>query len=386
MLPESDPPLITAVRQRDAATVERLLQQGAQVDVRDARGRAALHHAVAAGDSEMAACLLAYGASHALRDGDGRRALDPDVVSRETLHAIRQRYHRFRRSDQSLRSSEPGVERWARDLDRRGIVKLAGYVQPDELHLMRSEFEGFVRHLRRKIASGSGVKKHYFEEEHWWSDARAFVTNNAFRHSAQLVRFCCRAEIQEAARLYLGRPPFVQRAVAMRYLAGPATESDMFAWHHDLEDKRFKVMILLTDVGPDDQHMSYVCGSQALFHPYRMFRENACDLEYCREQLGEIEIFDAIGNAGDVFLFDTNGAHRAVRRATGRIRDVYCVELNASRANIWGGDVDASVLAEMRLEHDALQGLIAAEKKWDAPAAQAQPSWVVSLPDVEAWL
>jgi hypothetical protein len=379
-------PLIEAARRGDAITVERVLQQGADADVQDARGWTALHHAAAAGHAETAGCLLAYGASHALRDASGRGALDPESVSLEELHAIRQRYHRFRRSDEARSASSPSAERWARDLDRRGIVKIPGFVQAEELNLMRSEFETFVRSLRSKIARGGGRKRHYFEEEHWWPEERAFVTNNAFKHSAQLVRFSRRLELLEAARLYLGRPPFVQRAVAMRYLAGPSTESEMFAWHHDLEDKRFKVMILLSDVGPDDQHMSYVCGSHTLFHPHRMFLRNACDLEYCRQHLRTIEIYDATGEAGDVFLFDTNGAHRGVRRETGRVRDVYLVELNASAANVWGGDVDPSVLAEVRLHPDPFERLIAVEKKWDRPIAQRSPSWVESLPNVRAWL
>jgi hypothetical protein len=251
---------------------------------------------------------------------------------------------------------------------------------------MRREFGSFARRLGSRIVRGDGLKRHYFEEEHWWADARALVSNNAFKDSPQLIRFTRRPELLETARRYLGRPPFVQRAVAMRYLAASASDGDMFAWHHDLEDKRLKVMILLTDVGPRDQHMSYVCGSQALFHPYRMFRDNPCDLDYCRRHLGAIEIYDATGAAGDVFLFDTNGAHRAVRRETARVRDVYLVELNASTANVWGGDVDQNVLAELRLEHDPFARFIAAEKKWTVPTAQRVPSWVASLPHLQEWL
>jgi len=384
--PPTEPPLVAAARQRDGTTIERLLRQGCAADVRDARGRTALHHAVEAGDAETAACLLAYGARPALADASRRAALDPRTVSVELLHAIRQRYHRFRHADARPRTKMPAAARWASELDRRGIVKLPGFVEPAELELMRREFGRFIRRLGSRIARGDGFKRHYFEEEHWWADERAFVTNNAFKDSAQLIRFTGHPELLEAARLYLGRPPFVQRAVAMRYLAAPATDSDMFAWHHDLEDKRLKVMILLSDVGARDQHLSYVCGSQALFHPYRMFLDNACGLEYCRQHLGAIEICNATGAAGDVFLFDSNGAHRAVRRETARVRDVYLVELNASTANVWGGDVDQNVLAELRLEHNPFARLVAAEKKWTLPTTQRVPSWVASLQNLEEWL
>ena len=384
--PNTDAPLIRAASAGDVIAVEQLLQHGADPDLHDAHGRSALHHAVAAGDAQTAACLLAYGASYARRDASGGAALDPDRVSLDVLHAIRQRLHRFRRSDERPSASLPCAQRWARELDQRGIAKLAGCVAPGELDLMRREFARFVRALAGKIARSEGVKRHYFEEEHWWPEERALITNNAFKHSAQLVRFSSRPELLEAARLYLGRPPFVQRALAMRYLAASASQRDMFAWHHDLEDKRLKVMILLSDVGPDDQHMSYVCGSQTLFHPYRMFLDNACDLAYCRQHLGTLEIYDAVGQAGDVFLFDTNGAHRAIRRETGRVRDAFLVEFNASTANLWGGDIAASLLAELRLEHDPFARFVAAEKKWNLPSAQTSPSWASSLPHPHTWL
>ena len=33
----------------------------------------------------------------------------------------------------------------------------------------------------------------------------------------------------------------------MRYLPSAPTQNDMFGWHHDMEEKRFKVMILRKD-------------------------------------------------------------------------------------------------------------------------------------------
>ena len=379
-------PLIDAARQRDSLAIERLLQTGAHIDARDPDGRTALHHAVAGGDAATAACLLAYGANHALGDRTGHGALDPERIDVEVLHAVRQRYHRFRRSDEPQRAGWSRAAEWAADVSRRGIVKVAQYVEPDELQLMRREFAAFARNLGSRIVRGDAVKRDYFEEEHWWPRDRAFVTNNAFKYSTQLVRFSRRPELLEAARLYLGRPPAIERALALRYLAAATTDSNMFTWHHDLEDRRFKVMILLSDVGPEDQHMSYVCGSQALFHPYRMFLENSCPLDYCRAQLGTIEIYDATGTAGDVFLFDSNGAHRGIRRDTGRVRDVYLVELNASAPKIWGGDVDRRVVAETRLTPDPFARFLAAEKLWELPAERRPPSWVAGLRNVDAWL
>lgn len=376
---------INAASYHDAARVELLLQQGADVDARDGDGRTALHRAVAAEDIELAACLLAYGADHALRDRNGRGALDPHDVSLEVLHAIRQRYHRFRRSD-AARGGRARAQEWAAELTRRGIVKLPGMVDPAELQVMRREFTCFVRTLGDKIVRGAAHKQSYFEEEHWWPRDRAFITNNAFKYSTQLIRFTARAELLDAARLYLGKPPIVQRALAMRYLAAAATDDNMFRWHHDREDRRFKVMILLTDVGPHDQHMSYVCGSHALFHPYNMFIENHCDLDYCRQHLGTLEISDATGNAGDVFLFDPNGAHRGVRRASGRVRDVYLIELDGSASKIWSGDVDPAVVAALDLPDNPFTRFMAADKLWELPIDERPMSWIAGLRDPSVWL
>lgn len=384
--PRAETALIAVARSGDTTSAERLLRQDAAgVDAQDARGRTALHYAAARGHAEVAACLLAYGASHTLLDDKGRTALGPDNVRLQDLHAIRQRYHRFRRSDveTGVRSGE--ATNWSRDLAARGIVKVSGLIPADRLARLRTDFEGFVRTLEAMMARGEGDKRHYFEEEHWWPQDRAFVSNNAFKYSSELVRFCCRPELLEAATLYLGKTPFIQRALAMRYLPARSTTNDMFGWHHDLEDQRFKVMILLTDVGPNDQHMSYVVGSHALFHPYKMFLRNSCDLSYCRRHLPKAEIYDALGKAGDIFLFDTNGAHRGIRRETGSVRDVFLVEYNASTSNVWGGDVDSIAFEGVPPSHNPFEKLAAAEKKWSRPTTQTKPSWVANLPNVESW-
>jgi hypothetical protein len=99
----------------------------------------------------------------------------------------------------------------------------------------------------------------------------------------------------------------------------------------------------------------------------------------------EIEIYDALGVAGDVFLFDTNGAHRGVRRETGRLRDVFLVEFTNDRSNVWGGDIDPQVLAGVRLPgYDPFDRLRGAVKKWQRPRRHS-PTWIETLPNVDTW-
>jgi hypothetical protein len=265
-------------------------------------------------------------------------------------------------------------------------VKLPAFVAPDALAAMREEFEGFVRHLDDELALGRARYQHYDEEEHLWVDERAYVTNNAFKHSRALTAFAADEAIVGAAQLYIGAQPVIQRALGMRYLAGTVPETNMFGWHHDMDEKRCKVMVLLTDVGPDDQCMSYVVGSHTLFHPYDMFLSNPCPLDYLRASMPDLTIYDAHGSAGDVFLFDTNGAHRGNRRDPAPTRDVFLIEYSADLSNVWGGDVDADVLGTLPGGASRVfEPLLGATKRWTKPLTRRVPHWVSTLPEIGSW-
>ncbi len=380
--------LLDAAGRGDAETVESLLQQGADPDVRSAQGETALHLAVGHGHAQAAACLLAYGADHRLVDQSGHTPLSLNYTNLSTLHAIRQRYHRFPTPDRAGATpcSQQAID-WAGELDRKGFLRLPGLIEPTMLACMQSDFEAFARNLEAKVARGEGCLQHYDDEEHWWPKDRAYVSNNAFKHSRQLVKFCCHEPLLEIANLYLGKVAYIQRGVAMRYLPSESTDNDMFGWHHDMEDMRLKVMILLTDVGEHDQYMSYVVGSHKIFHPLVMFLKNKCSLEYCRKQLGQIEIDHTIGRAGDVFLFDSNGAHRGNRRPQANIRDAFFVEYTADKSDIWGGDVPRDVFDDLPLRGaNPFERMMAVEKKWNLPVTRKAPTWIENLPRVEAWL
>jgi hypothetical protein len=329
-------PLIAAARRGDTSALRRLIDAGAIPDAASARGRTALHDAAARGRTEAAAYLLACGASPHVPDRRGRRPFDTDNTPLAVLHGIRQHYHRRRTLDAATeRRASSQARNWARELETTGIVKVSGLVEPAVLAHMRSDFARFIEHLEARRAQGTGLYKHYDEEEHFWEKDRAFVSNNAFRYSDALARFCCTPPLVEAAQLYLGRTPHIQRGGAMRYLPSPKTNNDMFGWHHDMEEKRFKIMLLLTGVGGSGQHMSFAAGSHRLMHPYEMFFSNTCSLEYCRDRMGDRPIVDAVGEAGDVFIFDSNGAHRGNRSEAADVRDVFMVEYTADCSHIW---------------------------------------------------
>ena len=83
----------------------------------------------------------------------------------------------------------------------------------------------------------------YDEEEHWWPEDQAYVSNNAFKHSRALTAFSCGRELLELADRYLGKHALITRGVAMRYLPQVSRGHDMFGWHHDIEDRELDLRL-----------------------------------------------------------------------------------------------------------------------------------------------
>ncbi len=384
----SGPDIVMAARRGETGRIAELLDRGAPIDARNARGQTALHVAARCSRLESAAYLLVRGASHRLEDDRGRRPLDRSNADPETLHGIRQIYRRtpLVEDDRLALEFGPATEPWLAQLRREGIVRIPGLVPEGELAAMRNDFEGFIRVLDRERELGRADKRSYDEEEHWWPEDRAFITNNAFKHAPSLARFCCDPRLTAVAQSYYGRHAFITRGVAMRYLPLEERHKDMFGWHHDLEDRRLKALVLLTDLPATGQVMSYVKGSHALRHPYRMFFRNEVALADCERALGTIEIFETTGRAGDVFFFDSNGIHRANRRPDAPVRDTFFVEYGIDTSNIWGGDPPRELVEGLATPENApFAELLAAGRKWERNLTRKLPTWVENLHEIDAW-
>ncbi|HET9062508.1 MAG TPA: phytanoyl-CoA dioxygenase family protein, partial [Candidatus Binatia bacterium] len=314
------------------------------------RGGTELHRAIADLDVARAAELLVRGADVSAADEAGHTALDRAFSRPELVHAIRQRYQLMPRPGWGASSPAPSE---MRELSARGIVKLPAFVAPDTLEQLRSGFAAFVGLLDRRIERGEGFFRQYHEEDHFWPKDGAYITNNAFKYSDQLVVCACHESVLALTRHYFGKPVHIQRAVGMGYLPGGRTGHDMFAWHHDLEGRRLKLMILLTEISKQDHTMSYVVGSHRIEHPWHRFQQNRLSLGYCSRRLDRLEIVETTGVPGDAYVFDSNGAHMGNRRSTARRRDVFMVEYNSDPSNIYGGDVHASALTRVGEEEQA---------------------------------
>jgi glucosyl-dolichyl phosphate glucuronosyltransferase len=352
----------------------------------DTLGRTALHLAAGTGDVDGAVALLSAGANWQAEDSLGRTPLDLGEVSLEFLHRVRQGLRRHRSSMEIQLS--PSMQHHLYALNRDGITRIPAFLRTPTLEALQMEFQSFVAALERRVSRGEGLFQRYDEEEHWWDSDQAYITNNAFKHCPTLAKLCCSPDLMTLSDAYFGASTFITRAVGMRYLPTEERSNDMFGWHHDMEDKRLKLMVLLTDVTAADQSMSYALGTHRLRHDLNMFLRNAISLDHCRKTLKcPIILQDTVGKAGDVFLFDSNGAHRGNRRPHASIRDALFVEYCTDTSDIWGADLDlhnpdnAEVLANPQLAKIA-----SAPKKWNLRVGRSAPTWIETLPHLALWL
>uniref|UniRef100_A0A0G4HD32 Uncharacterized protein n=1 Tax=Chromera velia CCMP2878 TaxID=1169474 RepID=A0A0G4HD32_9ALVE len=95
-------------------------------------------------------------------------------------------------------------------------------------------------------------------------------------------------------------------------------ERRAFQWHHDGWGRnQLKVMILLSDVGPEGQCMHYCPGTSDEDWPCTRSRETLFSPQFA----SSLRAIRCHGRAGDVFVFETFGVHRGVRNKGPR-RDV----------------------------------------------------------------
>ena len=342
-----------------------------------------LRDAIARGDTEAAARLLATRLVETEWGSGQDNPLCATNATPELVHAIRLKYQRepisgFRKP--AVNSSILGK------LERHGIVQLIHFVPEDVLARLRSQFDALVSHIAEKLAKGHGTFIHHHEEDHYWPDNRVFISNNAFRWSPELLINACSSTVLNLCRSYFGKPVHVQRAQGVRYLEGGESGQHMFQWHHDLEGHRLKLMILLTPVTETDHAMGYVRGSHRIEHNWDAFQRNRLALDYCRAHLGSLDLTQALGMPGDAYLFDSNGAHIAHRRATGRRRDVFIVEYSGDTSNVFGATITPEVLRAAGPEVlAATSAMRRVRPRWKC-LRESTPRWHRTLHSPDQWV
>ncbi|XP_071423011.1 arf-GAP with coiled-coil, ANK repeat and PH domain-containing protein 2 isoform X2 [Pithys albifrons albifrons] len=96
-------PLIQAVRGGSLVTCEFLLQNGANVNIRDVKGRGPLHHATVLGHTGQVCLFLKRGANQHATDEDGK---DPLTIAVEAANADIVTLLRLARMNEEMRESE----------------------------------------------------------------------------------------------------------------------------------------------------------------------------------------------------------------------------------------------------------------------------------------
>jgi len=403
--------LLNTIRQGDINAVKSLIKEGADVNACDNEGNTALHYAARTGPPELAAMLLLNGADFRKANRDGFLPLNEEFVSPERLHEIRQHYLRLPLDPEAKKGpSSAKTKNYLEELKERGFVKIPALLDEPSLAELQDDFSRFIADVDTLRANGKGVYGHYDEEGGYRKTQKYYVTNNAFKYSDRLVKVAACDLLCELARHYIAKPTHLRLAQAMRYesvrnsffsikrlktLQFKPFKADQFKWHHDLEDKQFKVMILLTNVGRRDQHMRYAVGTHMLFHPYERFQQNGLEELYCKQATGmrRLEIVNTTGKAGDAFAFDTNGMH-AGKRSFGKVRDAFFLGFTANKQNVWGADVSEEA-KRIVLEKDwsyignnPFERMLSAPKKWEIPEnlQRTSPTWITRLYQPETWV
>ncbi len=382
--------IMIAAQKGYADLIEILLdQRRAQINLQNNERNTALHFAAQNGHAYIAAFLLSRKADYLITNNKGNKPLSLDCIDIELLLAIRQHYQRMPETFYKQNQPQnPLAKHYLNELEKNGIVKISGFISPDILKQLQADFDSFVKNVEKKVEDGTGIYTHYHTEEYWHPQQRIFVTNNAFKYSTEFTRLSCNEMLLEIVNHYLQKTGFIQRAQAMRYLPGEKNGKIQFKWHHDMEDKRVKMMILLSDVGAKDQYMTYVLGSHKVFHPYENFLRNSLDFDYYKGHLDTISIVKATGKPGDIFLFDSNGMHSG-NRTKGRIRDAFFIEYTADKYHIWGGDLPEDFLKSYSFKKsNPFERLInVPHKRWEVDnSSQTKPTLALILPQVELWI
>jgi hypothetical protein len=272
------------------------------------------------------------------------------------------------------------------ELRRDGITRLSGLVLPAALEAMRRSFEDFVRRLDAAAATQAEDRGDVTEsEEYFDSGSRQYSSNDPFTFSRALLEVCLKPELTSLINRYLGKTAYITQGVALRIAPNPSTGFGSFQWHHDAWGKRINMMIVLTEVGEGDQHMTYAKGSHRLRHSYDKYANSRFNQDEFAEHCGQMEVLNCYAKPGDIYLFDSNGIHSG-NRSNGRTRDTFIIEYSRLAHTIWAHRIPAEFLqgfGEKQLEPLSWMLRQDRSKRTLAPAVN---SWVEQLLRVDMWL
>jgi Phytanoyl-CoA dioxygenase (PhyH) len=229
-------------------------------------------------------------------------------------------------------------------LRRDGIVQLPEHVTGDRLSKMRAAFEATIAEVQSAPPAQKlkpqvelldrlvGIQATHLPEYEDDPSSLTTYTRSPFRHAPEFLQLALDELVLDVAEGYLGRGPMLQDVLAYRYRPMEPRDFSSWQWHHDGLGTKLNMMMLLTDVGENDQYMTYLRGTHRLLHGYRKTVESRFSNDDV-DAIAGARPLNCTCKAGSLFLFDSNGIHRG-RRSLGATRDTLFNCYNAGR-QLW---------------------------------------------------
>ena len=270
-------------------------------------------------------------------------------------------------------------------LRKDGITRISGEVSPATLADLQRSFARFVTRLD---AGGRSAATHQGDvtvtDEYFDPDSQQYSSNEPFTFSKALLEICLKPELTSLINAYLGKRAYITQGVAFRINPNPKTGFGSFQWHHDAWGKRINMMIVLTEVGEGDQHMTYAMGSHRLRHPYEKYMDSRFSREEFAACCGSLRVLNCYAKPGDIYIFDSNGLHSG-NRTNGRPRDVFIIEYTRLANAVWAHNIPAEFLTGFEEKHlRPLQWILRQDRR-KRPLAPPVNSWVEGILRVDKW-
>ncbi len=182
-------------------------------------------------------------------------------------------------------------------LNRDGIVVLPGYFKGEQLAKLQKLFDATVSGKPAK-----GVVDAYREE-------------NGCGAGVPILEAALDDMLLQIIGSYYGKEFGLGRGDVTRLMPTPPQRSESYQWHHDTRGRQIHGMILLNDVTPAGQRMSYLKGSHNVYYDRFRGESHGSRFENDIATQGSIkgDIIELAGPAGTVGLFDSNGLHSGNR-------------------------------------------------------------------------
>ena len=264
------------------------------------------------------------------------------------IHIINEYFYRL--SDPKYKISNKDNQRYSllnksniSELKLNGITKIENLFTKEEIgRLSKIASKVFLEIESGLVGKEKNSPNGYLPSTPYLEHGVDKVADTVFAHNPFIwdeifIKISLHPQILRLAQEYIGRKFYLQQSILSRYYPKKPGEFGSFQWHHDAWGKKLNVMFLFTDVGEEDQFMTYIKGSHQRFYNLERCRNSRFTEDEIDRLFTGFERMKCIGKAGTIFLFDSNGMHRG-NRSLSRYRDSLITSFNAGRY-IWEFDL-----------------------------------------------